>query len=192
MIVTQKFCISIVFSFSWELKWPQEKLKTMLMQNFGVTNKEHYGMLWYFWSGQLQNWFIMDCREWDCPMHIYKITKTLHALWLGERCVCMRVRKHGCDIKMFCFSHASHRGTNLKKFLSWKLDISLVGWNLENLYKTCCAIFFSLNLTFYVRKICIFESLFLQNKNWLRMQDFANGENFSFNQCHNNFFPQES
>ena len=30
----------------------QEKLKTMPMQNFGVTNKEHYGMLWYFWSGQ--------------------------------------------------------------------------------------------------------------------------------------------
>ena len=30
----------------------QEKLKTMLMQNFGVTNKEHYGMLWFFWSGQ--------------------------------------------------------------------------------------------------------------------------------------------
>ena len=31
---------------------PQEKLKTMLMQNFGGTNKEHYGMLWYFleWS----------------------------------------------------------------------------------------------------------------------------------------------
>ena len=30
----------------------QEKLKTMLMQNFGVTNKEHYGMLWHFleWS----------------------------------------------------------------------------------------------------------------------------------------------
>ena len=30
----------------------QEKLKTMLMQNLGVTNKEHYVMLWYFWSGQ--------------------------------------------------------------------------------------------------------------------------------------------
>ena len=44
--------ISIVFSCSWELKWPQEKLKTMLMQNFGLTNKEHYCMLWYFleWS----------------------------------------------------------------------------------------------------------------------------------------------
>ena len=43
----------MVFSFSWELKWPQGKLKTMLLQNFGVTNKESdYGMLWYFleWS----------------------------------------------------------------------------------------------------------------------------------------------
>ena len=40
-----KFRTSIVFSFSWELKWPQDKLKTMLMQNFGVTNKEHYCML---------------------------------------------------------------------------------------------------------------------------------------------------
>ena len=30
----------------------QEKLKTMLTQNFGVSNKEHYGMLCYFleWS----------------------------------------------------------------------------------------------------------------------------------------------
>ena len=52
LFVTPKFWISIVFSFSWELKQPQEKLKTMLMQNFGVTNKQHYGMLWYFleWS----------------------------------------------------------------------------------------------------------------------------------------------
>ena len=53
LFFTPKFCISFVFiSFSWELKWSQEKLKTMLMLNFGVTNKEHYGMLWYFleWS----------------------------------------------------------------------------------------------------------------------------------------------
>ena len=52
LLTTTKFCMSIVFIFSWELKWPQEKLYTMLMQNFVVTNKEHYGMLWYFlyWS----------------------------------------------------------------------------------------------------------------------------------------------
>ena len=38
--------------FLLELQWPQEKLKTMLQQNFQVTNKEHYGMLRYFleWS----------------------------------------------------------------------------------------------------------------------------------------------
>ena len=51
-----KFCISIVFSFSWELKWPQEKLKTMLiMKNFGRKNKEHYSMLWYFLGWSLVN-----------------------------------------------------------------------------------------------------------------------------------------
>ena len=52
-------------SFPWELKWPQEKLKTILMQNFGVTKKEHYGVLWYFlhgvvnydrYLGMLQTW----------------------------------------------------------------------------------------------------------------------------------------
>ena len=48
LLVTPKFCVNFVFSFFWELKWLQEKLKTMLMQNFGVTNEEYYGMLWYF------------------------------------------------------------------------------------------------------------------------------------------------
>ena len=33
------FCISIVSSFSWDLKWPQEKTKTMLMQNLGAKTK---------------------------------------------------------------------------------------------------------------------------------------------------------
>ena len=48
-----KFCIIIVFSFSWGHFNSQEILKTVLMQNFRVTNEEHYGMLWYFWRGQL-------------------------------------------------------------------------------------------------------------------------------------------
>ena len=34
-----KFCISLVFSFSWGHFNSQGKLKTMLMQNFGVTKK---------------------------------------------------------------------------------------------------------------------------------------------------------
>ena len=52
VFITPNVCISIVFSFSWAHFNSQEKLKTMRIQNFGVTNKEHYGMLLYFleWS----------------------------------------------------------------------------------------------------------------------------------------------
>ena len=81
---------------------------------------------------------------------IYKITKIVRALWLAERSVCMRVCKHGCGIKMFCFSRANHVSTNLKKFLSSKLDKvtlfthSFVGWNLENLYKQAVSTFFQI------------------------------------------------
>ena len=34
------------FQFHFEVKMASRE--TMLMQNFGVTDKEHYGMLWYF------------------------------------------------------------------------------------------------------------------------------------------------
>ena len=30
------------------VKMAPRETETMLMQNFGVINKEHYGMLWYF------------------------------------------------------------------------------------------------------------------------------------------------
>ena len=33
------FCIIIVLNLSWDLQSPQEKLKTMLVQNFGATSK---------------------------------------------------------------------------------------------------------------------------------------------------------
>ena len=58
--VTPKFCLRIVFTFSWELKWPQEKLKTMLRQNFGVTNKEHYGKLWYFLEWSIMSYYVLE------------------------------------------------------------------------------------------------------------------------------------
>ena len=38
------------------------------------------------------------------------------------RCVCMRVCKHGCNVKMFCCARVNHASVNLKKVLSWKLD----------------------------------------------------------------------
>ena len=108
-----------------------------------------------------------------------KITKTVGALWLAKRSVCMRVCKHGCGIKMFCFSQTNHTSINLKKFSSSNLDKftifthSFVGWNLENRYKQGVSFFFSLKLTFLARKMRILESIFLQNKNWLRVQDFV-------------------
>ena len=39
----------------------QEKLETMLMQNFGVTNKEYYGMLRYFLE-----WSIVLIQVYNC------------------------------------------------------------------------------------------------------------------------------
>ena len=61
----------------------------------------------------------------------------------------MRVCKHGCDIKMFCFLRPNHASTNLKKFFSSKLDIkfalfthSFIDSNLENLYKQAVSILF--------------------------------------------------
>ena len=63
----------------------------------------------------------------------------------------MRVCKHGCGVKMFRFSRGNHASTNLKKFLSSKLDKltlfthSSVGGNLENRYKEGVSIFFRLS-----------------------------------------------
>ena len=109
-----------------------------------------------------------------------KITKIVRALWLVERRVCMRVCKHGCEVKMFCFSRANHASTNLKKFSSSKLDKftlfthSFVAWNMENRYKESESIFLRLSWqTFQARRIRILQSIFLQNKNWLRVQDFV-------------------
>ena len=38
-VVLPKFCITFVFNFSWGDCKSQEKLKTMLIQNFGGTTK---------------------------------------------------------------------------------------------------------------------------------------------------------
>ena len=84
----------------------------------------------------------------------YEITKIVGALWLAERSVCMRVCKHGFEVKMSCFSRTNHASKIWKRFLSSKLDKftlfnhSFVGWNLEHLYKQTVSILFSLKLTF--------------------------------------------
>ena len=65
----------------------------------------------------------------------------------------MRVCKHGCSVKMLFFSRANHASTNLKTFLSSKLDkftyllipSSAETWKIVT--KKVCQ-FFSLKLAF--------------------------------------------
>ena len=117
--------------------------------------------------------------------HYYKITKILRALWLAERSVCMRVCKRGCGVKMFCFSRANHVSTNLKKFLSSKLDKvtlfthSFVGWNLENLYKQAVSTFFRLSWHFKREKSVFCKASFCKTRtdyacktSWTRLCDW--------------------
>ena len=53
-VVTQKFCISIAFSFSWGHFNSQEKLKTMLMQNFTAKERRlnQFGTAVLVWCGK--------------------------------------------------------------------------------------------------------------------------------------------
>ena len=37
------------------------------MQNFGVTNKQYYGMLWCLWSGQLQAFLLFPAPPSERP-----------------------------------------------------------------------------------------------------------------------------
>ena len=91
----------------------------------------------------------------------------------------MRVCKHGCGVKTFCFSCANHASTNLKRFSSSKLKKVYFFYPFlrrlklgKSLQRRCVNIS-TLKLTFYARKVRILESIFLQNKNRLRVQDFV-------------------
>ena len=62
---------------------PRETENNAYAKFWGDKQRTLWYMLWYFWSGQLQNWFIMDCREWDSLMHICKITKDTTCTLIG-------------------------------------------------------------------------------------------------------------
>ena len=63
LVYPPKFCITIVFDFSWNDCNTQEKLETMVMQNLGV-NKVYRSMWkWWMveWEGQLMQLFAQRC-----------------------------------------------------------------------------------------------------------------------------------
>ena len=132
-------------------------------------------------------------------MDKYKITKIVRALWLAERRVCMRVCKHGCDVKMFCFSRANHASTNFwvqnsKRLLYLPILSSAETWKIfaNKLYQFC----FRLSWHFKREKSVFWRVSFCKTRTdyaWitrarLRVQDFGTGKNFCFNQCHNKEF----
>ena len=113
--------------------------------------------------------------------YFYKITRIVRALWLVERRVCMRVCKHGCEVKMFCFSHANHASTNLKKVSSWKnRQVYFIyqfprRLKLEKSLETCCVNFFFAWADILSEKNPYFgKHLFCKTKT-----DYA----YKFNQC---------
>ena len=120
-------------------------------------------MSWGFKKGY---WYL---KKLNSTILFSKITKTIGALWLAKRSVCMRVCKHGCGIKMFCFSYTNHTSTNLKKFSSSNLDNTLfndsfVGWNLENRYKHGVSIIFHLSWHFKREKSVFWKASFCKTR----------------------------
>ena len=79
----------------------------------------------------------------------------------------MRVCKHGCDVKMFCFSRANHASTNLKKVLSWKTRQVYFIYpfprrlKLGKSLETCCVNFFRLSWHFKQEKPIFWKASFL-------------------------------
>ena len=101
---------------------------------------------------------------------IYKITKIVRTLWLAWRSVCTIVGKHCCGVQMFCFSRANNASTNLKK-VCFEFKTRQVYFIYQFLRRL--KLEKSLIVNCFMREIRILNSIFLQNKNWLRVQHFV-------------------
>ena len=139
------------FNISWMpvRDWSSAHLNTVILRrffnNFTGGLSAYVSRLKSFWwplkCSRAQplnislNWFLFYRN----PVLQNNEDSTRGACWLAEKRVCMRVCRHGCDVKMFCFSRANHASANLKKFWVENLDEFfffthfLVGWNLDNL-----------------------------------------------------------
>ena len=113
----------------------------------------------------------------------------------------MRVCRHGCDVKMFCFSREFEKGVELKtstSLLYLPISSSAETWIIfrNMLCQFCFARAYVLR-----EKNPYFESISFcktrtDDTSKLRVQDFATGKNLSFNYCSKqesfSFFSRES
>ena len=123
-------------------------------------------------------------------IQVYKITKRVGAIWLAERRICMIVCRHCCDVKMFCFPRANHPSTyfelkNSTSLLYLPISSSVETWKI---FRNSCVNFCFAWADFLSEKKSYFRKhLFCKTKTGyaykVRVQDFATGKNFSFNQC---------
>ena len=90
---------------------------------------------------------------------------------------------------MFCFSRANHV-QNSTSLLYLPIPLSAESWKIFT--NKLCQFCFRLSWHFKREKSVFWKHLFakqeLITRAKLRVQDFATGKNFSFNQCHNKAF----
>ena len=121
----------------------------------------------------------------------YRITKIVRALWLAERHFCMRVCKHGLwqqDVLLFACKHEFEKGFELKNsssLLYLPISSSVETWKIfRNMQCQCffarADILSKKNSYFGKHLLCKTRTDYVYK---LRVQDFATGKNFSFNQC---------
>ena len=110
--------------FIWEISVPLtewnclriklSKYMKIIYENCGVKNymkEDHRSCRRNFCSWEKKAFCSCVC----------KTTKTVRALWLAERSVCiMRVCKHGCGVKVFCFSRAKSHKHEFEKVFKFK------------------------------------------------------------------------
>ena len=121
----------------------------------------------------------------------YKITNIVSALWLAERSVCMTLCKHGSwqqDVSLFAWKHKFEKGFELKNsssLLYLPISSSAETWKLFRNMQ--CQFFFAWADILSEKNPYFGKHLFCKTRTdyayKLRVQDFATGMNFSFNQC---------
>ena len=146
-------------------------LRCLLFQPFGVTLYKLRWEIIYFILNSSTIFSRGDKRI------IYKITKIVRTLWLAERRVCMTVCRHGCDVKMLCFSNANHERHRFEKGFELKyltillyvpISSSVETWKI--LRNMLCQFFFHLSWHFKQEKLIFWKASFLHNKDWLRVK----------------------